>query len=304
MHRPAARTRRSLAAGFRVAAHGGSGCSLTRHRRPTITSRIEDPEIDNQQGRIRVERENAVATIVFSRVHAHNALTEAMYAELAAALTEVEVDGTLKALVLRGEGTQAFTSGTDARYIAGMRTGALGLRYEQGITRLVTRLQQLRIPVLAVISGHCYGAGLLLAAASDIRIATPGSRFGVPVARTMGNCLSANSIALLRDRLGSSIVGDMLIRSRSYSAAELAPTGFVNVLSNTEALARDTDDVLDGICNAAPLTIWAAKETLSRLQRDPHADCDDIVETVYGSDDFLIGTSAFLARTTPVWTGR
>jgi len=63
-----------------------------------------------------------------------------------------------------------------------MRSGQLGLRYEQGITRLVIRLQRLRVPVVAVITGHCYGAGLLLAAASDIRIATPSSRFGVSVA--------------------------------------------------------------------------------------------------------------------------
>ncbi|MFC9550038.1 enoyl-CoA hydratase-related protein [Rhodococcus sp. NPDC056960] len=267
-------------------------------------SRIEDPEIDDQQGHIRVERDHEVATIVFSRVHAHNALTEAMYAELDAALTDVDADGTLKALVLRGEGMRAFTSGTDANYIAGMRTGPLGLRYEQGITRLVTRLRQLRIPVVAVISGHCYGAGLLLAAASDIRIATPTSRFGVPVAKTMGNCLSANSISLLRDRLGSSVVGDMLIRARAYTADEFVHNGFVNVLSSVDTLDRDLGEVLDDIRAAAPLTIWAAKETLSRLQRDPHADCDDIVGTVYGSDDFSLGTSAFLARSAPVWTGR
>ncbi|MGW4336411.1 enoyl-CoA hydratase-related protein [Rhodococcus koreensis] len=255
------------------------------------------------QGCIRLHRDASVTTIVFSRPHAHNALTEAMYAELDAALQAAETDSALEALVLRGEGTAAFTSGTDARYIAGMRSGPLGLRYEQGITRLVTRLQQLRVPVVAVVTGHCYGAGLLLAAASDIRIATPPSHFGVPVAKTMGNCLSASSVSLLRDRLGSSIVSDMLIRSRAYTADQLVQSGFINVLSSAETLDRDLEDILDGIRSAAPLTLWATKETLNRLQHDPHADCDDIVETVYGSDDFSIGTAAFLDRTAPTWTG-
>lgn len=142
----------------------------------------------------------------------------------------------------------------------GMRSGPLGLRYEEGITRPVTRLQRLRVPVVAVITGHCYGAGLLLAAASDIRIATPSSRFGVPVAKTMGNCLSVNSMCLLRERLGSSIVSDMLIRSRAYTADQLGQSGFINVLSSAETLDHDVDDVLDDIRSAAPLTLWATKE--------------------------------------------
>lgn len=123
------------------------------------------------------------------------------------------------------------------------------------------------------------------------------------MAKTLGNCLSAESVSLPNDRLGASLVLDMLVRSRAYNAQKLVPTGFINVVSTDDNIDDEVDDILAELVKPAPLTVWAAKETLFRLRNSRRTDCDDIIETVYVSEDFGVGTEAFLNRSTPSWTG-
>ena len=92
----------------------------------------DTPGVVDAHGNVRLYRDDSVTTIVFSRPQAHNALTETMYAEFDAALQEAETDSGLKALVLRGAGARAFTSGTDARYIAGDAERTVGASLRGG----------------------------------------------------------------------------------------------------------------------------------------------------------------------------
>lgn len=272
------------------------------HSPETPTRADGDLRDEFRHGAIIRSNRGAVTTLTFSRPHAHNAFTEQMYDELTEVLVDLQSSNSLRALVFRGEGGLAFSAGTDAQYIATMNTPALGVRYERLVTELLARIESLRMPTLAVVTGHCYGAGLLVASACDIRITTQNARFGVPVAQTLGNCLSAESLSLLRDRLGSNVVLDMLVRAAKYSTHDLTGTRFVTVESSEDSLEQDISDILEQLLSAAPLTVWATKEMLSRM-RTPQFTADEVVGAVYGSNDFAAGTKAFLNKTRPAWRG-
>ncbi|MDP9427415.1 MAG: enoyl-CoA hydratase/isomerase family protein [Actinomycetota bacterium] len=251
-----------------------------------------------------VRQDGAVLTVLFDRPEQRNAMTFAMYEGLHEACERADADDTVRVLVLRGAGGRAFVAGTDIAQFLEFTRGDDGIAYEQGIERVVTRLEDVTVPTVAAVEGACVGGGLALAAACDLRVATASARFGVPVARTLGNCLSVNSVSLLVHHLGPGRTLDMLLRARLLSAEEAAAAGFVGQLCGDGEL----DAVLDGLTATlqghAPLSMWAAKRAVVRLRRAGLPDDEDLLRTVYGSEDFRAGVAAFVARGQVTWTGR
>ena len=251
-----------------------------------------------------VERDGPVLTVVFNRPHRRNAMTWAMYDGLYRACERADTEAGIRVLLLRGAGTDAFVAGTDIRQFEEFDSGADGVAYERRITEVLDRLEAVDVPTVAAVRGYCVGAGLAIAAACDLRVATPGALFGVPVARTLGNCLSMPTYALLVHHLGPGRTLDLLLNARMYTARELHAAGFV-----TEC-AEELDDAVRRtvarICEHAPLTMWATKEALRRLRRARVAgvDGDDIVSRVYGSEDFHAAVRAFGRKRRHDWTGR
>jgi enoyl-CoA hydratase/carnithine racemase len=148
------------------------------------------------------------------------------------------------------------------------------------------------------------GGGLALAAACDLRIATTASRFGVPIARTLGNCLSMDTAALLVAHLGRSRAMDVLLRARMLDATEAHAAGFVTQLvEDSAALDATLAETVATLASHAPLSMWATKQTLARLRRAGLPDGDDIVARVYGSADFAAAVAAFARKERAAWTG-
>jgi enoyl-CoA hydratase/carnithine racemase len=248
-------------------------------------------------------RDGRVLTVTFDRPHRRNALTWEMYDGLAAAIDEGERDQEIRALVLRGSGG-AFAAGTDIQQFSAFTGGADGVRYERRVTQIVNRLESVPLATMAVVDGACTGAGLVIAAACDLRVATPAAVFGVPVARTLGNCLSANSCSLLSARFGPSRLIDMIHRARLAGAAEMKAAGFISELCEPAELDTTVRDLLDVLLGHAPLTMWATKATLQRLRLAAVPDDDDIIAAVFGSDDFQAGVDAFVTKQRAQWTGQ
>jgi len=250
-----------------------------------------------------VERDGPVLQVTFDRPQAHNALTFAMYEGLYEACETADADRDVRVLVVRGAGGKAFVSGTDIAQFAGF-DGPDGVAYEERVTRVVRRLEDTAVPTVAAVDGYCIGGGLALAAACDLRIATSASRFGIPIARTLGNCLSMDTCALLVAHLGRSRALDMLLRARLLDAAEVHAAGFVTQLADDAAgLDAVLADTVAALASHAPLSMWASKQAFTRLRRAGIPDGDDIVERVYGSTDFRAAVESFGAKTRPTWTG-
>lgn len=244
---------------------------------------------------------DGVLTVLFDRPRQRNAMTWAMYEGLVAACQRADADPDIRALVLRGAGGAAFVAGTDIGQFAAFQGGADGVEYERKTTAILTRLAEVTVPTIAAIDGFCVGAGLAIASACDLRISRPDARFGVPIARTVGNCLSAATVALISGQLGASRTMDLLLTARLASAEELAPTGFLAEITEDVdgALAR----LLGRLAGHAPLTMWATKAALRRLREATKVEDDDIVARVYGSGDFRAGVAAFGEKRAPEWTG-
>jgi enoyl-CoA hydratase/carnithine racemase len=251
-----------------------------------------------------VERDGPVLRVTFNRPAQRNALTWRMYADLANACEIADTDADVRVMVLRGAGDEAFVAGTDISQFTEFRTGADGIAYERKIGQVADRLASVRVPTVAAVSGFCVGAGFALAAVCDLRVATRSARFGIPVARTLGNCLAMGTYALIVGHLGQARTLDMLLRARLFPGEEMHAIGFVAELCEEAELDACTTSVVDRLAANAPLTMWAAKEATRRLRQANLPDGDDIVRTVYGSADFQLGVAAFLAKQQPRWQGR
>lgn len=255
-------------------------------------------------GDLTVGQDGAVLTVTFDRPEQRNAMTFAMYEGLHEACERADADDSVRVLVLRGAGGRAFVAGTDIAQFLDFTGGDDGIAYEQSIERVVTRLEDVTVPTVAAVEGACVGGGLALAAACDLRVATASSRFGVPVARTLGNCLSVNSVSLLVHHLGPARTLDLLLRARLLSAEEAAAAGFVGQLCADGELDAVLTELTTTLLGHAPLSMWAAKQAVLRLRRAGLPGDEDVLRTVYGSADFRAGVAGFVARERVSWTGR
>lgn len=251
-----------------------------------------------------VQRDQAVLTVTFNRPAQHNAMTWAMYDGLFAACEEADRSQSIAAMVLRGAGGKAFVSGTDIGQFAEFRDGADGVAYENRIARVVNRLEDVSVPTVAAVNGLCLGGGLAIAAACDLRVATQSARFGVPIARTLGNCLSMNSYSLIVSQLGPARALDLLLRARLLSAQDAHMAGFVSEVCGEAELNQVVSDLVRQLLSQSPLSMWATKKAIRRLRRSTLPDGDDLVRRVFGSEDFHRAVRAFGSKGEVSWLGR
>lgn len=251
-----------------------------------------------------VDRDGAVLTVTFNRPHQRNAMTWRMYDDLYAACEQADEDDGIRVMVLRGAGDGAFVAGTDITQFADFDGGQDGVAYEERIARVVNRLEDVNVPTVAAVHGYCVGGGLAIAAVCDLRIAARSARFGVPIARTLGNCLSMNTYSLLVHHLGPARTLDLLLRARLLSGEEAHAAGFAAEVCADEALGDVADAIVAQLLRHAPLSMWAAKGAVRRLRRATLPDGDDLVARVFGSDDFRAGVRAFSTKDEVRWSGR
>jgi len=255
-------------------------------------------------GELILERQGAVQWITFNRPRVRNALTPAMYGRLADACRGLDQDRSVRALVITGaNGT--FAAGADIAQFRLIRAEREVLEYEARVEDTLAALESVRVPTIAAIAGACTGAGAAIAAVCDLRLAASSARFGFPIARTLGNCLSTATLGRIVALLGMARTADLLLRARLMEAAELETVGVVSEVTGEDALAHRAQELAEEVASFAPLTLWAAKEALRRLRprlHEPGAD-RDLVLACYLSRDFREGVEAFLEKRKPVWTG-
>ena len=249
-------------------------------------------------GTLRLTIDGPVATIVFDRPAMRNALSLAMYDELSAACGQIASTPGLRAAVFRGA-NGAFVAGTDIAEFRSFKTGEDGVRYEARLERGVAEVETLPVPTLAVIDGPATGGGLMIATACDLRVASSRSRFGVPIARTLGNCLSRANLLRLERAFGQGRTRRMMLLADLLDANEALTAGFLLATAEPDALETCVAEILSKLLANAPLTL-AATRSLTRASSEPE---EKVIARVYGSQDFKEGVNAFLAKRPPVWGG-
>ena len=241
-----------------------------------------------------------IATVTLARTAAKNALTWEMYDALVEACDAVPTAGA-RVVIIRGS-DGAFSSGTDIAQFDQVRSGADGVAYERRLAHVIERLDAVDVPTIASIDGPAVGGGCALAVACDLRIAADTARLGVPVARTLGNCLSVENLARLVDLVGQGRALELMFTGRLVPAVEALAWGLVHRVVPAADLDAETRTLAREGASRATSTLATTKAMLRRLRaaRQPApGDCDDLIAACYASADFREGVAAFAAKRRP-----
>ncbi|TNM44179.1 enoyl-CoA hydratase [Nocardioides albidus] len=245
----------------------------------------------------------AVLEVTFNRPERRNAFTKQMYAGLRELWERTAEDRSIRVVVLRGAGGKAFAAGNEISDFL----EADAVDYENWIREMFDRLWTLPQVTVAAIDGVCVGGGLAVATHCDLRVATEPSRFGYPIARTLGNALSGTVLYRCQAIFGESLTREMLLASRLVAADRAYAVGaLAAVVPDAAALDAEIADLAAGIAQASRVTIETTKHQLLSRARAAEASIageEDLLREVYAGPDFSEGVRAFLAKERPAFGG-
>ena len=257
---------------------------------------------------ILVENSGSIATITFNRPDQRNAISYEMWQVLGEILQELESDLSTRCVVFRGAGGEAFSAGADIKDFDEHRYDARSAaRYASAFEAALELTENLRCPAISAIQGFCVGGGLELAAATDIRIATQGSKFGVPVNR-LGLTAGWDELRRMIAVAGVPAVKYLVLSGRIIDIEDAMRFGLVTVVVEDGEFEDAVDRLAGQISSGAPLSAQDHKIMIRRLSIEP--DTEKLSEEefnlqfrVFDSADFREGVEAFKAKRRPVFRG-
>lgn len=253
---------------------------------------------------VRYDVRDGIANVTFDRPQARNAMTFEMYEELYEIALRVNGDATVRAVILTGA-QGAFVAGTDISQFKDFTTEDQATQYEEKMDRILGALEAVRVPTIAAIGGATTGGGLAIAAACDLRVASAESTFGMPIARTLGNCLSLANLVRIASLIGVARTKELIFTARLMTSEEALRVGLVNEVVAAADLPTRALELAQTVSRHAPLTLWATKEGLRRVRERLLPDEGrDLVLLCYTSADFREGVRAFMEKRRPEWRGR
>ena len=258
--------------------------------------------------RIQVWLDASTLHLRFNNPARHNALSVDMWEAIPALLDQAQVDERVRLVVFSGAGDKAFVSGADISQFEDMRAAREAVSgYEQMAETTLMRIYRFSKPTLACIRGYCIGGGVNVAISCDLRIATSDSVFSIPAAR-LGLGYRYSALKNLVDLIGVGAAKDLFLTARKIDAEEALSLGLIGRVCRPEALDSLLSEYTSALAANAPLTMRAGKAIIAEiLKPSPELDfvlCQDLVRGCFESDDYAEGRRAFMAKRSPVFTGK
>ena len=256
-------------------------------------------------GAIHITHDAHVTLVTIDDAARYNAMSLSMWIALEQAFDGIEKDPTVRAVILRGAGERAFVSGANISEFETQRNSEASVaHYNQSVAQAQDAIVRCRVPVIAAISGICYGGGLGLALSCDLRYASPSSKFRMPAAR-LGLGYGYKGMKSIVQNLGPMAAAEAFYTASVYPAADAAHIGIVNSVHN-DVFAHCADVALQ-IAQNAPLTVQAAKQAMRCIAVGDTSQItriDQAVDACFKSSDYAEGRLAFAQKRLPQFTGR
>jgi enoyl-CoA hydratase/carnithine racemase len=256
------------------------------------------------------EQHDAIATLTINRPEKHNALSPDMLELCCAHLERLQAAAQTRVLIIRGQGTRAFTSGFDiGRLPERQSPDAAASHAGPGLfARFIAQVQAFPAPTLAMIHGYCMGGGLELAATCDIRLAAETGQFRMPPAR-LGVLYSGEGLLRFVNLIGIAHTCEIFYTACTFDAARAREMGLLNQVLPTAELEPATYAMARQIAQNAPLSVQYTKRVLGMIQSfqdfSAHAETiQHLRQVCMQSDDLQEGRHAFLEKRPPIFQGR
>jgi len=256
-------------------------------------------------GAIHVSHDPHVARVTIDDAERYNAMSLSMWIALKQAFDAIDANLDVRVVILRGAGDKAFVSGANISEFETQRNSEASVaHYNHSVAQAQEAITRCRVPVIAAISGICYGGGLGLALSCDLRYASPTSKFRMPAAR-LGLGYGYRGMKSIVQNLGPTAAAEAFYTAKVYAADEAAQVGMVNAVHGD--VFAHVDDVALQIAQNAPLTVQAAKQAMLCIADDDTsqiARIDQAVDICFKSSDYAEGRRAFAEKRLPQFTGR
>ena len=259
-------------------------------------------------GQMLAAKKDGIGFITFNQPEKRNAMSMEMWLGLGEILDDFSADDGICVVVMRGAGDKAFVSGADISQFAKNRNNADAQREYDRITGIGReKFHNFSKPVIARIQGFCMGGGLAIAMATDLRIASPDSQFGIPAAR-LSIAYAPDSVRRLIDLVGPAHARMILYTARRIDGHEAERIGLINQCVPLEKLDDTVMDIARTIADNAPLSVKASKLTINEMLKDESARdmaaVKEIGEICFNSADYKEGRTAFMEKRRPKFVGR
>ena len=258
------------------------------------------------KGKLRVERDGPVGRLVLDNPERRNAIGADMWRAIAPAMAGFNADASIRCIVMRGEGTQAFAAGADISEFEKNRASEGDVKdYEAATSAAHHAIESSPKPVIALIHGFCVGGGMAVALSCDLRYADASSRFAIPAAR-LGLGYGVHGTGRLVATVGHAAAREIMFSARRYDAGEALAMGLVNRVLPDSELDDYVRKVALELAANAPMTIAASKAVLNALV-EPKGDfsaAQAAVARCMTSEDYVEGRRAFMEKRAPAFKGK
>jgi enoyl-CoA hydratase/carnithine racemase len=257
---------------------------------------------------LRVEKRGPVGWLVFDQPAKRNAINGAMWHAIPEAMEGLERDPEIRCVAFRGAGTEAFSAGADISEFESVRSeeGAVA-RYDGLLDRVLHSIQGSLKPSVAMIHGYCFGGGLEIALACDLRYCGESAKFAIPAAK-LGLAYNVEGHNRLVETVGHARAREIMFLGRRYDAAEALSIGLVQRVLPDADLETFVADVVKTLCENAPLAIANSKTIIEEYAKAVGAPdlqrMQAAMERCAASADYKEGRRAFMEKRKPRFTGK